>query len=46
MNWWSKLHYGYNQLAITDRNTFAGIVRAHAAAKRKTFALFPVAGLI
>lgn len=26
--------YGYAAIAITDRNTFAGIVRAHAAAKR------------
>ena len=27
--------YGYNEIAITDRNTLAGIVRAHAAAKEK-----------
>jgi error-prone DNA polymerase len=26
--------YGYGAIAITDRNTFAGIVRAHAAAKK------------
>ncbi len=26
--------YGYKAIAITDRNTFAGIVRAHAAAKK------------
>src|SRR4051812_38560634 len=26
--------YGYTAIAITDRNTFAGIVRAHAAAKK------------
>ncbi len=25
--------YGYQRIAITDRNSFAGIVRAHAAAK-------------
>ena len=25
---------GYQAIAITDRNTFAGIVRAHAAAKK------------
>jgi error-prone DNA polymerase len=25
--------YGYEKIAITDRNSFAGIVRAHAAAK-------------
>ena len=34
---------GYTTLAITDRNTVAGIVRAHAAAKVKAFILFPVA---
>lgn len=27
--------YGYKEIAITDRNTLAGIVRAHAAAKKK-----------
>ena len=27
--------YGYTTLAITDRNTLAGIVRAHAAAKKQ-----------
>jgi error-prone DNA polymerase len=27
--------YGYSSIAITDRNSFAGIVRAHAAAKKK-----------
>jgi DNA polymerase III alpha subunit len=27
--------YGYKEIAITDRNSFAGIVRAHAAAKGK-----------
>jgi error-prone DNA polymerase len=26
--------YGYDAIAITDRNTFAGIVRAHVAAKK------------
>ncbi|MEO8173291.1 MAG: error-prone DNA polymerase [Sediminibacterium sp.] len=26
---------GYNEIAITDRNTLAGIVRAHVAAKKK-----------
>lgn len=30
---------GYKQIAITDRNTFAGIVRAHAAAKKKNIRL-------
>jgi error-prone DNA polymerase len=27
-------NFGYNAIAITDRNTFAGIVRAHATAKK------------
>src|SRR5215831_1537018 len=27
--------FGYREIAITDRNTLAGIVRAHAAAKTK-----------
>jgi error-prone DNA polymerase len=27
--------YGYDRIAITDRNTLAGIVRAHAAAIKK-----------
>src|SRR5262245_42230467 len=26
--------YGYDRIAITDRNSLAGIVRAHAAAKK------------
>ncbi|CAN5411542.1 error-prone DNA polymerase [soil metagenome] len=29
------LALGYTEIAITDRNTFAGIVRAHSAAKKK-----------
>ncbi|MEJ7693341.1 error-prone DNA polymerase [Daejeonella sp.] len=33
--------YGYDAIAITDRNTFAGIVRAHAAAKLKGIRLIP-----
>src|SRR6185436_21041965 len=33
--------YGYNKIAITDRNTFAGIVRAHAAAKKKGIKIIP-----
>jgi error-prone DNA polymerase len=33
--------YGYNEIAITDRNTFAGIVRAHAAAKRNGIRIIP-----
>ena len=27
--------FGYKKIAITDRNTLAGIVRAYAAAKEK-----------
>src|SRR4051794_20052863 len=30
---------GYSAIAITDRNTLAGIVRAHAAAKNKNIRL-------
>lgn len=33
--------YGYQAIAITDRNTLAGIVRAHAAAKRLGIRLIP-----
>jgi error-prone DNA polymerase len=33
--------YGYKEIAITDRNTFAGIVRAHAAAKRNGIRIIP-----
>jgi len=31
--------YGYTAIGITDRNTFAGIVRAHVAAKKKNIRL-------
>ena len=34
--------YGYTEIAITDRNTLAGIVRAHAAAKAKGIKLLQV----
>jgi error-prone DNA polymerase len=38
--------YGYNAIAITDRNTLAGIVRAHAAAKtHEDFRIIPAARL-
>ena len=37
---------GYKEIAITDRNSFAGIVRAHVAAKKMASALFLVAVLI
>src|SRR5688572_12157550 len=33
--------YGYDKIAITDRNTFAGIVRAHAATKKKAIKIIP-----
>ena len=33
--------YGYSAIAITDRNTFAGIVRAYAAAKKLPIRLIP-----
>jgi error-prone DNA polymerase len=37
--------YGYNAIAITDRNTFAGIVRAHVAAKKLSMKLIPACRL-
>ncbi|PWS30256.1 error-prone DNA polymerase [Pedobacter paludis] len=36
---------GYKKIAITDRNTLAGIVRAHAAAKDKNISLIPACRL-
>jgi error-prone DNA polymerase len=33
--------YGYKAIAITDRNSFAGIVRAHAVAKKKNIRIIP-----
>ena len=33
--------YGYSEIAITDRNTFAGIVRAHVAAKKFGVRIIP-----
>ncbi len=32
---------GYTKIAITDRNTLAGIVRAHVAAKKQNIGLIP-----
>lgn len=32
---------GYTALAVTDRNSFAGIVRAHMAAKKQGIRLIP-----
>jgi len=39
------LLYGYKKIAITDRNTLAGIVRAHAAAKNKDISIIPACRL-
>lgn len=36
---------GYKEIAITDRNTLAGIVRAHAAAKGKDIRIIPACRL-
>ncbi|RYY54455.1 MAG: error-prone DNA polymerase [Chitinophagaceae bacterium] len=36
---------GYTQLAVTDRNTFAGIVRAHVAARKTDLRLIPACRL-
>ncbi len=36
---------GHNEIAITDRNTFAGIVRAHAAAKKCGIRIIPACRL-
>ena len=36
---------GYKKIAITDRNTLAGIVRAHAAAREKDIQIIPAARL-
>src|ERR1700712_979811 len=37
--------YGYKEIAITDRNSFAGIVRAHVAAKKKGIRIIPACRL-
>jgi error-prone DNA polymerase len=37
--------FGYEKIAITDRNTLAGIVRAHAAAKERSILLIPACRL-
>ncbi len=36
---------GYSEIAITDHNTLAGIVRAHAAAKAKGIRIIPACSL-
>ncbi len=37
--------YGYKEIAITDRNSFAGIVRAHVAAQKNNIRLIPACRL-
>ena len=37
--------YGYTVIAITDRNSFAGIVRAHVAAKKSEIRIIPACRL-
>jgi error-prone DNA polymerase len=37
--------YGYTEMAITDRNSFAGIVRAHVAARSKGIRIIPACRL-
>ena len=37
--------YGYTSIAITDRNSFAGIVRAHVAAKKSGIRIIPACRL-
>lgn len=37
--------FGYKKIAITDRNTLAGIVRAYAAAKGKDISIIPACRL-
>ncbi len=37
--------YGYEAIAITDRNSFAGIVRAHAAARKLGVRIIPACRL-
>lgn len=39
------LEYGYTKIAITDRNTMAGIVRAHSATKGTNIQLIPACRL-
>ncbi len=39
------LELGYTELAITDRNTLAGIVRAYTAAKNKNIRIIPACRL-
>src|SRR5687768_15789808 len=36
-----EVAFAYKEIAITDRNTLAGIVRAHVAAKKNNIRLIP-----
>ena len=38
--------FGYDAIAVTDRNTVAGMVRAHVAAKEKGIRLIPGVHLV
>src|SRR5437868_2978235 len=37
--------YGYKEITITDRNSLAGIVRGHVAAKKKDMRIIPACRL-
>ncbi|MFA6083545.1 error-prone DNA polymerase [Mucilaginibacter sp.] len=37
--------YGYKKIAVTDRNSLAGVVRAHVAAKNRGIKIIPAARL-
>ena len=37
--------YGFTEIAITDRNSFAGIVRGHVAARKKNIRVIPACRL-
>ncbi len=39
------VNFGYPKIAITDRNTFAGIVRAHIAARKHNIKIIPACRL-
>ena len=44
-NWAQAAALGYKEIAITDRNTFAGIVRAHSEAKKQQIRIIPATRL-
>ena len=37
--------FGYKEIAVTDRNSLAGIVRAHAAARKTGIRMIPACRL-